>query len=237
MYHPQPRSRGKEDTEPQGMEGKEDNEGGQNKDKEFWVLYFDGASKINSSGAELVLQSPDGFLIEYAMKLDFLTTNNEAEYEVLIDGLGLAGTLRVKNLKVCGDSQLFDECHVEHIPREENAKADALSKFALSEIEKSSGSVYFRILKTRNIDVKLVSPIGLGASWIDSIKAHIQTGWLPNDATEARKLVVQELRYSLIDGLLYKRSYVVPYLRCLRPDEVRLALEEVHGGILVNTWG
>ena len=31
----------------------------------------------------------------------------------------------------------FDECHVEHIPREENAKADALSKFASSEIEES----------------------------------------------------------------------------------------------------
>ena len=84
------------------------------------------------------------------MKLDFPTTNNEAEYEDLIAGFGLAGTLRVKNLKVCGDSKLvisqvkgefeardetmakyirlvrvvmtqFDECHVEHIPREENA--------------------------------------------------------------------------------------------------------------------
>ena len=32
--------------------------------KECWVLYFDGASKTKSSGAGLVLQSPDGFLIE-----------------------------------------------------------------------------------------------------------------------------------------------------------------------------
>ncbi|KAL8116196.1 hypothetical protein AgCh_022623 [Apium graveolens] len=211
-------------------------------------------------GAGLVLQSPHGFLIEYAMKLDFPTTNNEAEYEALIAGLGLAGTLRVKNLKVRGDSKLiisqvkgefearddtmakyvhlvravmtqFNECHIEHIPREENAKADALSKFASSEIEESSGSVYFRILKTRNINVKLVAPIGLGTSWINPIKAHIQTGWLPNDATEARKLTVQALRYYLIDGILYKRSFVVPYLRCLRPDEARLALEEVHEGI------
>ena len=157
---------------------------------------------MNSSGAGLVLQSHDGFLIEYAMKLDFPTTNNEAEYEALIAGLGLAGTLRVKNLKVRGDSKLiisqvkgefearddtmakyvrlvravmtqFNECHVEHIPREENAKADALSKFASFEIEESSGSVYFRVLKTRSIDVKLVAPIGLGTSWIDPIKAHI----------------------------------------------------------------
>ena len=80
----------------------------------------------------------------------------------------------------------FDECHVKNIPREENAKANALSKFASSEIEKSSGSIYFRVLKTRSIDVKLVAPIGLGTSWIDPIKAYIQIGWLPNDVTEAR---------------------------------------------------
>ncbi|KAL8114828.1 hypothetical protein AgCh_021611 [Apium graveolens] len=74
------------------------------------------------------------------------------------------------------------------------------------------------------------TPICPGTSWIDPIKTHIQTGWFPNDATEARKLVVRALRYSLIDGILYKRSYVVPYLRCLKPDEARLALEEVHEG-------
>ena len=49
--------------------------------KEYWMLYFDGASKTKMSGAGLVLQSPEGFLVEYALKLDFPTTNNEAEYE------------------------------------------------------------------------------------------------------------------------------------------------------------
>ncbi|XP_074327901.1 uncharacterized protein LOC141665819 [Apium graveolens] len=83
--------------------------------------------------------------------------------------------------------------------REKNAKAETLSKFASSEIEKSSGSVYFRILKTRSIDVKLVAPIWLGTSWIDpiTIKAHILTSWLPNDVTEARKLAVRALRYEI----------------------------------------
>ncbi|XP_074377386.1 uncharacterized protein LOC141718914 [Apium graveolens] len=122
----------------------------------------------------------------------------------------------------------FDECHVEHILEEENAKVDALSKFASSEIENSSRSVYFRALKKRSIDVKFVTPIGLGESWIDYIKAHLQTVWLSNDIVEARKLFVRALRYSLIDGILYKRSFIIPYLRCLRPNEARLALEEVH---------
>ncbi|XP_074355755.1 uncharacterized protein LOC141695407 [Apium graveolens] len=219
---------GQEYTVPQDTKGNKGNKEEDAKEKEFWVLYFDGASKTNLSRAGLVLHSTDGFLIEYAMKLDFSTINNEAEYEALIAGLGLARTLRVKNLKVCGDSKLavsqvkeefeardetmakyvrlvravmtqFDECHVEHIPREENSKADALSKFSSSEIEKSSGSVYFHILKTRSIDVKLVAPIVPGTSWINLIKAHLQTGWLPSDVVKARKLSVRALRYSLME--------------------------------------
>ncbi|XP_074323318.1 uncharacterized protein LOC141660250 [Apium graveolens] len=205
---------GHEYTTPQGMEGKRKIKESRSKTRNSEYSIFYGESKNNLSGAGLILQSPDGFLIEYAMKLDFPTTNNETEYEALIAGVGLARTLRVKNLKVYGDSKLivsqvkgefvardetmtkyvrlvravmtqFDECHVDHIPREENAKADALSKFASSEVEKSFGSVYFCVLKTRSIDVKLVAPIGLGGSWIDPIKAHIQTGWLPNDVMEA----------------------------------------------------
>ena len=68
--------------------------------KEYWTLYFDGASKTKSSGAGLVLQNPEGFTVEYALKLDFPTTNNEAEYEALIAGLGLAKALRAKNVKI-----------------------------------------------------------------------------------------------------------------------------------------
>ncbi|KAK1366125.1 hypothetical protein POM88_041686 [Heracleum sosnowskyi] len=233
--------------------------------KECWVLYFDGASKTKSSGAGLVLQSPDGFLIEYALKLDFPTTNNEAEYEALIAGLGLAGALRVKTLKVCGDSRLvvsqvngefeardevmakylklvkaimtqFDECYVEHIPREENMKAGALSKFASSEIENYAGSVYFQVLKTPSINGKLIAPIDVASCWMDPIKSHLETGWLPSDASEARKLYVRALRYTLIEGILYKKYFIVPYLKCLRPQEAELALREVHEEIYAKNY-
>lgn len=125
----------------------------------------------------------------------------------------------------------FEECNIEYIPREENAKADALSKFASSEEGDSSGNVYFRVLRSRSIDAKLVAPIGINTSWMDPIKNHLQSGWIPNDPMEARKLFVRSLRYALIDGILYKRSYVLPYLRCLRPDEAQEVLMEVHEGI------
>ncbi|XP_074352110.1 uncharacterized protein LOC141691272 [Apium graveolens] len=153
-------------------EGGEKEKGKETTLKEYWVLHFDGASKTKSSGACLVVQSPDDFMIEYALKLDFPTTNNEAEYEALIDNLGLARAVRAKNLKVCRDSRLvvaqvngefeakddsmakylrvvkgiltqFDEWYAEHVLREENTTADALSQFASSEIENYPRSIYF----------------------------------------------------------------------------------------------
>lgn len=42
--------------------------------------YIDGESKPKSSGVGAVLQSSDSFEIEYAMELDYLITNNGAEY-------------------------------------------------------------------------------------------------------------------------------------------------------------
>ena len=47
----------------------------------------------------------------------------------------------------------FNECHIEHIPREENVKADALSKYASSEIESYPDTVYYEVLRTPTINI------------------------------------------------------------------------------------
>ena len=41
-------------------------------------------------GAGIVLLSPKGDVVECMIRLDFPTTNNEAEYEALVAGLDLA---------------------------------------------------------------------------------------------------------------------------------------------------
>jgi len=53
-------------------------------DKEAWVAYVDGSSMKSRRGAEVALITPDKEEIAVALKLDFPTTNNEAEYEVVI---------------------------------------------------------------------------------------------------------------------------------------------------------
>lgn len=46
--------------------------------KKGWKLYIDGASSLDGHGAGLVLISPDGNEITYALKFKFTETKNEA---------------------------------------------------------------------------------------------------------------------------------------------------------------
>ncbi|GAV73294.1 hypothetical protein CFOL_v3_16780, partial [Cephalotus follicularis] len=52
----------------------------------MWKLSVDGSSCITGSGAWLVLTSPDGWMLDYALRFGFKATNNEAEWEALIAG-------------------------------------------------------------------------------------------------------------------------------------------------------
>ena len=55
----------------------------------------------------MVLISPEGKIMKYTARLQFPTTNNEAEYEALLIGLSLARVLETKTLIVQADSQLI----------------------------------------------------------------------------------------------------------------------------------
>ncbi|GKC47401.1 reverse transcriptase domain-containing protein [Tanacetum coccineum] len=54
---------------------------------EPWVLFTDGSSCLEGSGAGLILTSPEGEEFTYALRFKFNASNNEAEYEALIAGL------------------------------------------------------------------------------------------------------------------------------------------------------
>ena len=54
-----------------------------------WEVYVDGASNQKGSGVGLVLMSPEKVVIEKSLRLDFSTTNNEAEYEALLEGIAM----------------------------------------------------------------------------------------------------------------------------------------------------
>ncbi|GJT87044.1 reverse transcriptase domain-containing protein [Tanacetum coccineum] len=51
------------------------------------TLFTDGSSCVDGSGAGLILTSHEGTKFTYALRFQFTTSNNEAEYEALIAGL------------------------------------------------------------------------------------------------------------------------------------------------------
>ena len=73
-------------------------------DLPIWRLSVDGATNAQGSSVGLILTSPDGIDIEYALRFGFRAFNNEADYEAVIAGLNLAHSMEVDQLEVCIDS-------------------------------------------------------------------------------------------------------------------------------------
>ena len=72
----------------------------------IWRLSVDRAANAQGSGVGLILTSPNGIDVEYALRFGFQASNNEAEYEAVIVGLNLAHSMEADQLEVCNDSQL-----------------------------------------------------------------------------------------------------------------------------------
>ena len=69
----------------------------------MWEVYVDGASNQKGSGVGLVLMSPKKVVIEKSLRLDFLATNNEAEYETLLEGMTMVQRIGGKSIKLFKD--------------------------------------------------------------------------------------------------------------------------------------
>ncbi|KAK3032618.1 hypothetical protein RJ639_036578 [Escallonia herrerae] len=226
-----------------------------------WNLYVDGSLAVGNSGARIILISPEGFTIEYALRFRLEASNNEAEYEALLAGIRLAHALKVDSLSVHSDSQLvvnhvlgdyeardermaqyldlvktsavkFQNFTIRQIPRDQNTQADTLSRLAFAEEIEARHPVYLEFLNDRSISSRdEIESIDQEPCWMDRIIKYLSTGELPSERHEARNLRVKTARYALVEGILYKKSFSLPYLRCLRPSESLYALQEVHEGI------
>jgi ribonuclease HI len=221
-----------------------------------WTMNIDGSSTKDSGGIGVVLKSPEGDTIRQAVRLQYPTTNNEAEYEALLTGLEMAKVLGATELDVLSDSQLvvgqvngdyeakegrmqrylhqarhrisqFREVKLSRIPREQNAEADQLAKSASS----STADDKIKVVNQSSLQATEMNPVHAETSWMTPIISYLQRGTLPDNRHEARRLKVRASRFLMLQGTLYKRSFSLPYLRCLAPDEASYVMREIHEGI------
>ena len=73
--------------------------------------------------------------------------------------------------------------------------------------------------------------------WMTPIVHYLKERGLPKDKTEARKIQTRATRFIIINNVLYKRRYLVPYLRCVSLEEADYMLHEIHEGICETTLG
>ncbi|XP_027178202.1 uncharacterized protein LOC113777367 [Coffea eugenioides] len=227
---------------------------------EPWVLFVDGASSKEGSGAGLLLTSPTGEELTYALRFDFPASNNEAEYEALLTGLRIALQMGITAIRVRSDSQLvvlqirgeyeakdevmkkylakvreavalFETFEIERVPRSQNKRADALSKLASSSFAHLSKEVLVEVVKQKSIDQVQVLAIGSSATWMTPLIDFLSSGALPENKTEARRIQIRAAKYAYAGGALYRRSYLSPWLKCVTPEEGDYVLRETHEGI------
>ncbi|KAL0426453.1 UNVERIFIED_CONTAM: hypothetical protein Slati_2820100 [Sesamum latifolium] len=223
-----------------------------------WLLHVDGSSTAQGSDAGIVITTPRGEDLEFAIKFDFKASNNEAEYEALVIGLRMAHETGAKHLLAYSDSQLvvkqvegtyeakeenmiqylqqiadlktkFHHFQIIQISREENAKADSLSKLASSLEDCRTRHITIHYLPEARTPLA-VQPITTGEDWRTPIIKWIEEGLLPENRWEAVRLNTRATHFIIQEHILYKKSYTHPQLRCLSTEEGIHILQKIHSG-------
>ncbi|GJW97107.1 reverse transcriptase domain-containing protein [Tanacetum coccineum] len=154
----------------------------------------------------------------------FRTTNNKAGYEALIAVLRVAEQMETKNLQANVDSRL--------VPRSENKKADALSKIASTSFSHLSKQVLVEELKEKSInEVEVLAVVEEeGETWMTPIHEYLAEGILPAKTDRARAVRQKSLLFVVINRILYKKSFLSTWLRCVGPLQANYVLREIHEG-------
>ncbi|KAL0303435.1 UNVERIFIED_CONTAM: hypothetical protein Sradi_6211600 [Sesamum radiatum] len=71
-----------------------------------WLLHVDGSSIAQGSDAGIVITTPQGEDLEFAIRFGFKASNNEVEYEALVIGMRMAYETGARHLLAYSDSQL-----------------------------------------------------------------------------------------------------------------------------------
>jgi ribonuclease HI len=72
----------------------------------MWMMYFDGSVCNHGQGVGCFNRSPSGAKYELAIRLEFGCTNNQTEYEALLNSLETLIEMGTRVVVAFGDSKL-----------------------------------------------------------------------------------------------------------------------------------
>nr|GEY19841.1 reverse transcriptase domain-containing protein [Tanacetum cinerariifolium] len=126
----------------------------------------------------------------------------------------------------------FTTFSISQVPRSKNKKVDALSKIASTSFAHLSKQVLVEVLENKSIKEKEVAAVieKDGPTWMTQLVDYLKEGVLPEDKKEARKLRLKARLYELMEGVLYRRLFHTPWLRCVGPLQADYVMREIHEG-------
>ncbi|GJU16887.1 reverse transcriptase domain-containing protein [Tanacetum coccineum] len=121
----------------------------------------------------------------------------------------------------------FDNFSISQVLQGKNKIADALSMIASTSFAYLSKQVLVEVLKEKSIQEKEVTTVVEedGPTWMTPITDYLHDGTLPDDKKEARKLCIKARRYELLERVLYRRSFLKPWLRCVGPLQANYGID------------
>ncbi|XP_011100645.1 uncharacterized protein LOC105178795 [Sesamum indicum] len=194
-----------------------------------WMLHVDESSNANNGGVGILIQGPKGVEIEVAARLSFpIEGTYETRERTMTSYKEIVQRLMGK----------FEKFFVLQVPRAENDKADALSKFgaAIDGIRDSkiTALVRERSALSSRMEVQVVSKTG---SWKNEIVKYLEDGTLSVDPIAAKRVKFLATRFTLLAGQLYKRTVDGPLLKCLDKERALYLMREIHEGSCGNHSG
>ena len=141
--------------------------------------------------------------------------------------------------KVMKELSEFQYDLVEQIPRERNANADALAGITTSKEAETLSIVPMEFLESPSMaeSTMEVEMIDTRPTWMTSIIEYLTTGKFLDEGKNARRILYQAPRYTIVDGTLYRRGHSLPLLQCVLPEEATTILQEVHEGFCGDHTG
>jgi ribonuclease HI len=188
------------------------------------------------------------------------STNNITEYEALLLALRKMKALGQQTFIIRTDSKVIQEhikkesearnpvlmkylekvremekhfkgYSVQHIPRDENNKADKLGK-AAARNQELPPDVFFEIIREPSMKdsrPKIMNVVET-PDWRAEIMAYLRGHYEPQDELEEKILKQRARGYTVVNEELYKSGVTEPWLRCITSEKGLELLKEIHSG-------
>ncbi|XP_025636205.1 uncharacterized protein [Arachis hypogaea] len=231
-----------------------------------WSMHVDGASNKEGSGAGILLKEGDKVVAEQSLQFRFNASNNQAEYEALLAGLKLALQLQVPRITAYCDSSLvvhqikgefqvkdpllekywlitkdliskFKEFNIIHVNREQNTRADVLSKLATTRQAENTSALSQLTLDKPSFEQETILSITQVPDWRTPFIDYINTGTIPNDEPNLPLFRRRASFYTVLGNTLYRRGHSQPLLKCISNEEAEEVMAETHEGVCGNHIG